>query len=503
MSLALSVTQRAPSCTEHELIAAVRRGSDRAFEELYSRYRGRLGAYIFGLVGDHGRSEDIAQEVFISALRRLRNTERPIAFKPWIYEIAKNACIDEFRRTRRVREVPLEADDGDTAPERVLPARGQSPDLAVERKQSLTDLRGAFHGLSENHRKIIVMREFDGLSYGQISEQLGMTRPMVESTLFRARRRLGEEYDELVSGRRCHHVQALIDGDHLRNPKALGLRERRQVARHLAHCQPCRRYARRADVDESLFAAPGLARKLAALLPIPWLKWRGGSGRSHAIANRTLAVQQGAARYGDLLSSSGGLGRAVATIAAIGIAGIGGGVAGVVANPGAASTPSKTPAIPAATLIGSASSAQASPSAASDLRNEHQAASSSAAVVARKREAWSARHNVARRDRRASGGGSGGGAINSQPPSSPSRGNAPSGSAPAPAPAPQGGSVPALPKLPSPPAVSHPSVPSVVNRVLSAVPQIPQVGAAAGLAKQTVESTLQLAAPQIGKLRLG
>ncbi len=69
---ALSWTQLTPVCTEHELVAAVRSGSDRAFEELYARYRPGIAAYILGMVRDHARSEDIAQEVFISALRRLR-----------------------------------------------------------------------------------------------------------------------------------------------------------------------------------------------------------------------------------------------------------------------------------------------------------------------------------------------------------------------------------------------------------------------------------------------
>src|SRR5436305_14306071 len=104
MATAIGATQLAPSCSEQDLVAAVRRGEDRAFETLYGRYRARIGAYIQGMLHDHARAEDIAQEVFISALRRLRDTERPIAFKPWLYEIAKNACIDEFRRTRRTRE---------------------------------------------------------------------------------------------------------------------------------------------------------------------------------------------------------------------------------------------------------------------------------------------------------------------------------------------------------------------------------------------------------------
>ena len=129
METALGATQSAPSRTDHELIVAVRRGSDRAFEELYSRYRARIGSYVFGMVGDHARAEDIAQEVFISALRRLRDTERPIAFKPWLYEIAKNACIDEFRRTRRAREVPLplEGDGDDAGPAHVQLSGGSNP----------------------------------------------------------------------------------------------------------------------------------------------------------------------------------------------------------------------------------------------------------------------------------------------------------------------------------------------------------------------------------------
>src|SRR5918998_3693918 len=94
------------------LVAAVRRGDDRAFEELYWRYGRRITAYVHGMVKDHGRAEDVTQEVFVSALRRMRETDRPIMFKPWVYEIAKNACIDAFRRSRRAEEISYDADGG-------------------------------------------------------------------------------------------------------------------------------------------------------------------------------------------------------------------------------------------------------------------------------------------------------------------------------------------------------------------------------------------------------
>ena len=228
---------------DHDLVTAVRRGDQGAFEQLFSRYRGRIRGYASGILNDSDRAEDITQEVFISALRRLRDTERPIAFKPWVYQIAKNACIDDLRRTRRNLEVPLpeqrEWPEGDDD----LPTLDPGPELAIESKQQLEDLRSAFRGVSDLHHRILVLRELEDLSYREIGERLGMSRAVVESTLFRARRRLAEEYEELISGRRCERTRALIDGWQGRAIRRLGVRERRQLARHLAHCQPCRRHA--------------------------------------------------------------------------------------------------------------------------------------------------------------------------------------------------------------------------------------------------------------------
>ena len=153
--------------TDHELVRAVRLGEDSAFEELFSRYRSRIRAYVSGMLADFDRAEDITQEVFISALRRLRDTERPIAFKPWIYQIAKNACIDELRRAKRNIEVPFEEETPDAGATVDLFSREPDPELAAESKQQLDDLRRAFGGVSELHHRILVLREFEGLSYGR------------------------------------------------------------------------------------------------------------------------------------------------------------------------------------------------------------------------------------------------------------------------------------------------------------------------------------------------
>jgi RNA polymerase sigma factor (sigma-70 family) len=256
---------------DHRLVAAVRRGDDRAFEALYSRYHRRIHAYVMGMVKDHGRTEDITQEVFVSALRRMRETERPIAFKPWVYEIAKNACIDQFRRSKRAEEVSLQADDG-LAPADYgrLVGSDPAPHDAVAAKQELDNLCGAFGGLSDTHHEILVMRELEGLSYREIGDRMGMSRPAVESTLFRARRRLTEEYDELVSGARCLRIQSLIA---TAAESRLGTRESRRLSRHVAYCQPCRREAMAAGLDAAILTHVPLrkraAQKVAGLLPFP------------------------------------------------------------------------------------------------------------------------------------------------------------------------------------------------------------------------------------------
>jgi RNA polymerase sigma factor (sigma-70 family) len=232
------------------------------------------------MVHDHGRAEDITQDVFISALRRMRATDARIAFKPWIYEIAKNACIDAFRRSKRAEEVSYDVEDG--AERLHLMSNGPTPDAAVDTRMSLDHLRGAFGGLSEAHHQILVMRELEGLSYRQIGEKLGMSRPSVESTLFRARRRLSEEYEELVSGERCRRIQTMIAGA---TDAHLGTRDERKMARHVSYCQPCRRAALVAGFDpDALMPKRTVREKIAALLPVPaFLKrYIAGPGGDHS-----------------------------------------------------------------------------------------------------------------------------------------------------------------------------------------------------------------------------
>ncbi|HEU4656712.1 MAG TPA: sigma-70 family RNA polymerase sigma factor [Capillimicrobium sp.] len=368
--------------TDEQLVAATRAGDDRAFEQLYGRYHRRIGAYVLGMVKDHQRAEDITQEVFISALRRMRQTDRAIAFKPWIYEIAKNACIDQFRRSRRAEEVSCDADDGVGA---TLVSSGPTPDMALQSKQQLADLQGAFGGLSEAHHRILVMRELEGMSYAEIGERLGMSKPSVESTLFRARKRLSEEYDELVSGERCLRVQGII----VRAESGrLGARDQRRMARHVSYCQPCRRAAALAGLGDLVPARTGVRAKIAGLLPLPAVlreRWLGIGGEG---ASRAGNGSGGGGGGGGFLSwahalmpaaesGAGSWTKAVLTAATVAVAGIG---ANAVTDAGG------SPERPASTVAGEVQHADpAAKAAASKPAAAHGAATTRTTKAAARR----------------------------------------------------------------------------------------------------------------------
>ncbi|MFN2617299.1 MAG: RNA polymerase sigma factor [Thermoleophilaceae bacterium] len=309
---ACGLTVGAP--TDAALVAGVRAGQDSAFEELYRRYRPRIHAFVRRFVRDDGRAEDVTQDAFLSALRRLRATDSDIAFKPWIYEIARNAAIDAHRRSRRAEEVSMEAVELMAPSDRLrLLGTGAAESRAAARER-LEYLRGAFDELSETHHRVLVMREFEGRSYREIAERLDLTRPAVESTLFRARRRLEHMYSELETGRRCDSVRAAIG----RLAEGMdGAQDTRRLARHARRCSACRRRARELGV-EPLGRFESARAKAAALLPLPALarslRGTGRAASSEPLGPMAASSGQAAAAFAE---------RAAALLAAAALASAG------------------------------------------------------------------------------------------------------------------------------------------------------------------------------------
>jgi RNA polymerase sigma factor (sigma-70 family) len=287
------------SATDADLVAAMRAGDESAFEELFKRYQPRVRAFVQRRVGDDGRAEELTQEAFLSALRRLRETEGLVVFRPWIYEIARNSTIDHFRRRSRTREVSVDAVEGLQPGDQARLNNDRGPEREVAAKQQLETLQGALDELSARHESILIMRELEGLSYREIGERLQLTRPGVESTLFRARRRLEAEFAELETGRRCTAVRGamgrLTEGLELRGDRGL-------IKRHARRCAGCRTTARGLGLA---LERPSKASRLAALLPLPALPGAFGVKTATAVVASAALVGGGATLGGVLHRAPG------------------------------------------------------------------------------------------------------------------------------------------------------------------------------------------------------
>jgi RNA polymerase sigma factor (sigma-70 family) len=318
--------------TDERLVAAARAGSDEAFETLFRRYGDRIKAHVWGMLGDEGRAEDVTQEAFISALRRLRATDQQIAFKPWIYQIARNACIDHLRRLKRADEISIDSDDFGPGHERRLSQEVSGTESTVSQREEINNLRQAFGGLPDSQHKVLVLREFEGLSYEEIGQRMNLTAPAVESMLFRARRGLKGEYQDISTGARCRNMQAVI----AKVSEGIGgRREKRMLVRHVQECTSCRREAAAMGIGGLAVHDRRRGRALsrvAALLPFPPFLHRRGTASGEG-ANGALA---GTARKLSELGPLGSVGaeqaasaaqKAVAVIAALAVVGGGGIVA--------------------------------------------------------------------------------------------------------------------------------------------------------------------------------
>jgi RNA polymerase sigma factor (sigma-70 family) len=324
----------ASNASEACLVVRAKDGSSEAFATLFRGYRDRIAGYVRTIVADGSRADDIVQEVFISALRSLHTLEDPAAFKCWIYQIAKNACLDDLRRSRRRAEFLVRWDDSSPYGDRILDP-SQSAYGAVSRKEVLDHVRQALGGLPRSQHQALVLREVAGLSYDEIGKQMRLSRPAVESVLFRARRGLRGEYSDISTGARCRRMQramAEIAGG-LR-----GMRDRRAILRHVRDCPACRHQASVLGFSGLALAAEGgtLKRALsraAAFVPLPiFFNRRAEESEGAANAASFGAQAQGAVSQFTAMGTvsadhaASAIHKAVAVVAAVAVVG-GGGVA--------------------------------------------------------------------------------------------------------------------------------------------------------------------------------
>lgn len=170
--------------TEH--FTMVRRAMDgdvRAFEWLVDCYHGPLSSLCRRMVRDKQEAEDILQETFLTAWRRLDSLRDPARFKPWIYRLASNSCIDLIRGRQARQSIPT-----DTVQMREVAAQSPGPERRAETAAAIDDLERVLGELPPEQKLAWVLYEMQGESYGQIAEILKVSEGSVRGRIHRARR---------------------------------------------------------------------------------------------------------------------------------------------------------------------------------------------------------------------------------------------------------------------------------------------------------------------------
>ncbi|MCE7082932.1 RNA polymerase sigma factor [Streptomyces sp. ST2-7A] len=168
------------------LTAEAAKGDQEAFETLVRRHTPELLRLAGRLVGPGGDPEDIVQEAFVTAWRRLPEFRGDAAFRSWMFRIVTNRCLNHIRA-----RPPLTGTE--VVPEAV-PAGGYgSPIRTTEAREAMRDLLVALGRLPEDQRACWILRELHGLSYEEIAGVVGVEHPTVRGRIHRARRMLTEE----------------------------------------------------------------------------------------------------------------------------------------------------------------------------------------------------------------------------------------------------------------------------------------------------------------------
>jgi len=193
MSTAILSTSSATS--DDQLIEAARQGNRDAYGELVQKYGDRLFAGLMQRTQAAADAEDVAQEAFVQAYLKLDSFRGNSGFFTWLFRIALNLLAT--RRRRKNRETPF-ADAPPAACEQTMDA-AQSPGACLLRKEQRSLVQAALRRLSDEHRTVLVLREYEGFDYETIAEMLNTKAGTVRSRVFRARHALKSEMEAFGS----------------------------------------------------------------------------------------------------------------------------------------------------------------------------------------------------------------------------------------------------------------------------------------------------------------
>jgi RNA polymerase sigma-70 factor (ECF subfamily) len=175
--------------SDEQMVERALTGDPEAFGQIVQRWERRIFALAFGMLGREEDARDATQETFLAAFRNLRGFRGEARVSSWLHRIAVNQCITRQRRAKVRSETALEDEAEKNAAVFALPA-DLSPARSAEHKERSIAVRRAVCALPADLRQVVVMKEFEELTFQEISDVLDVPLSTVKSRLYTALRQL-------------------------------------------------------------------------------------------------------------------------------------------------------------------------------------------------------------------------------------------------------------------------------------------------------------------------
>ncbi len=175
--------------TDEQIVELAVREDPNAFSEIVRRWDRKIFALCFGMLGREDDARDAAQEAFIAAYRNLAGFRGDAKVSSWLHRIAVNQCLTTKRRQRSRAEDLIDDENGEE--DRVFVASAlSSPAKRIEKTERMKLVRQAVTALPSDLRQVIVMKEFEEMTFQEISETLELPLSTVKSRLYTALKQL-------------------------------------------------------------------------------------------------------------------------------------------------------------------------------------------------------------------------------------------------------------------------------------------------------------------------
>jgi len=164
-------------------------GDQQAFETLMKRYHAPLYNFIYRFLNDYDQACDILQQVFLQLYVSLSSLHTDKPLKAWLFQVARNRCLDELRRKHAIHFSELESanDEDDLSPLDALPDNSPLPEELAERRDLQDCLQRAISGLPPKFRAVVLLRYASQLSFCEIGQTLSMPEATAKTYFQRAK----------------------------------------------------------------------------------------------------------------------------------------------------------------------------------------------------------------------------------------------------------------------------------------------------------------------------